>query len=386
MNQGEVENIERPENHRHTVLPIKEPEIYRAFKKAQELFWVDEEIDKTLVMDQAHWQTLDAGAQRLIKYILAFFAVSDSIVNESLTEEIASRIQTREIKLWYNYQIMIEDVHNATYSKLTDTYITNPVEKDRTFRAIENFPSIRKKIDWVRRWLGAKNDLSHLGEDSRYAISKLESLYKNAKRTAQLVMPDSDPEDEELEEFFHRFHLERPSLARQILINTIMEGIFFSASFAAIFWIYHIYRKLPGLSKANELISRDEGMHTQFGVNLYRDKMKHKLPEKEVHEIIAEAVDIETEFISEALPNDLTGMNAKLMTQYVQFVADQLLKSLGYRPYFGAVKPPSFDFMDKQSISVRIPDFFIDQDITEYGHHAAGLKPEEQSLDFSEDF
>jgi ribonucleoside-diphosphate reductase beta chain len=374
------------ENHRYTVFPIREPEIYKAFKKAQELFWVDEEIDKTLVNDHEEWKTLDSGIQRLIKYVLAFFAVSDGIVNETLAGELSERVQIREIKLWYNYQAMIEDVHNVTYSKLIDTYITNPAEKERTFKAIENFPSIRKKIEWVHRWLGSKNDLAKLGEDSRYAISKLEAFYKNAKRTAALFSPDDDIEDEDLEEFFSRFRNSRPSLARQVLINTIMEGIFFSGSFAAIFWVYHHYNKLKGLSKANELISRDEGMHTQFGVNLYRDKMKYKLSEREVHDIIAEAVDIEAEFISEALPQDLVNMNSRLMTQYIQFVADQLLRSLGYSPLYGVSMPESLSFMTKQSISVRIPDFFIDQDVTEYGHHAAGLKPEEQTLDFSEDF
>ncbi len=362
-----MEQIENVENGRYTVLPIKDEASWNSYKKAQELFWVDEEVEKLLVKDAEDWKTLDSGIQHLIKYILAFFAISDGIVNENLTEEIVSRIAIREIKMWYDFQIMMEDIHNTVYSKLIDAYITDPVEKHRTFNAIENFPSIKNKINWVRRWLGNKNDLHKLQPESMKCLRELRRA------------PISEP----MLELFEKMEVPQPDLARQILINAIMEGVFFSGSFCAIFWIYHHYHKLPGLSKANEYISRDEGMHTEFAIGLYRYKLQFKVPQVEVHKIMTEAVEIESEFINESLPKDLINMNSQLMTQYIRFVADQLLQSLGYSRLYNVTNP--FKFMEKQSMSVRMTDFFM-EDVTEYGIHNVGLKPADSELKFDEDF
>lgn len=385
-----TELIENPEEKRYTVFPIKDDPTWQAYKKAKEAFWVEEEIDSTLAKDREDWETLDPAIKHLVKYILAFFAVSDGVVNETLTEEIVNRINSREIKLWYNYQIMMEDIHNIVYSKLIDTYITVPSEKRKTFDAIEHFPSIRKKIGWVHRWLGKKNDVHKLDAETQESIRKLRDMYQVWTGVASMTLGFrgdpakhvSKPPDD-LQVLFSKLDQPRPTLARQLLINTIMEGLFFSASFCVIFWINHHYHKLPGLVKANEAISRDEGMHTLFGAKLY-NRMKHRLPENEVHSIIAEAVEIESDFINEALPKGLLNMNAVMMKEYLQFVADQLLILLKYKPLFGSTNP--FKFMEKQSMSVRIPDFFAIADVLEYGHHSAGMKPEDQTLSCNDDF
>jgi ribonucleoside-diphosphate reductase beta chain len=406
------EPLENSEFKRYTIFPLRDNQVWELYKKAQELFWVEEEVDSELAKDPKDWETLEAPIKHFIEHILAFFAVSDGIVNETLVEEILSRVQQREVRFWYDFQIMMEDIHNTVYSKLIDTYIKDPTKKAKLFNAIETYPAIRKKIEWVRRWLGKGNELAKLSDEKRAALLKLEKMYdmvkgfqsgmngmlsdapSKSKNVKKDDLFDSSPAGEsaletrepanDIERLFSELHVERPSLAKQILINTIMEGIFFSGSFCAIFWIYSTMRKLPGLAKANEFISRDEGMHTEFGIHLYRNKIKNRLPQKEVFEIVAEAVEVEAEFIRSALPKGLLGMNAELMTQYIQFVADQLLVQLGYQTYFKSTNP--FPFMNKQSTSVRIPDFFMDQAVSEYGHHSAGSKVEDNTLDFSEDF
>jgi ribonucleoside-diphosphate reductase beta chain len=379
-----MEHIEKPEEGRYTMFPIKRWDEWQAYKKAQKMFWVEEEIDTELAKDSRDWKTLDQPIRHFLEHILAFFAVSDGVVNETLTEEIISRIQVREIKLWYDFQIMMEDIHNIVYSKLIDTYIEDSDRKNQLFHALEHYPSIRQKIEWVQRWLGKNNEIHKLSQCKRDALVKLEMAYNQLQAIEKVInLSSSGVEDQSIKELFTELHEPRPALARQILINVIMEGVFFSGSFCAIYWIYNTYGKLPGLSKANEFISRDEGMHTDFGIHIYRT-LTYKLSQKQVHKIIKEAVEIESDFIRDALPKGLLGMNANLMTMYIQFVADQLLLGLGYDKCFGAENP--FTFMNKQSIGVRIGDFFTDGNISEYGHHAAGNTVDDQTLDFSENF
>jgi ribonucleoside-diphosphate reductase subunit M2 len=379
----QLEYVENPEHGRYTMFPIKYKKYFDAYKKGQAYYWVEDEINNELAKDEVDWPTLDPEIQHFLEHILAFFAVSDGIVNETLTEEVVDRIEIPEIKLWYHFQIMMEDIHNIVYSKLIDTYIKNTEHKQRLFSAIEHYPTIRKKVAWVHKWLGKENELAKLSSAVKTQIRKLKQAYQDLQKIKVIASSTSaSQQDDDIETFFAQLEEPRPALAKQILINVIMEGIFFSASFCAIYWIYNQYGKLPGLSKANEFISRDEGMHADYGIMIYRS-LKYKLSPSLVYTIMDEAVAIEADFIRSALPKGLLGMNAKLMTQYVKYVSDQLLQNLGYDKHFGDENP--FPFMDKQSVSVRIGDFFTDT-LTEYGHHSSGLTSNDQSLDFSEIF
>jgi ribonucleotide reductase beta subunit family protein with ferritin-like domain len=377
------ELIEYEEEKRYTMFPIKRWPEWRCYKKAQELFWVEEEIDTELAKNPHEWNGLDRKIRRFLKRILAFFAVSDGIVAETIVEDIINRIQVKEIKLWYNFQIMMEDIHNIVYSKLIDTYIQKEHKKQKLFNAIENYPTIRHKAEWAQKWSGRNNEINKLSNKNKKALQELEKIYRAVKELQKTLQADDQMEASEIDSLFIDLHEPRQSLARQVLINTIMEGVFFSGSFCAIYWIYNNGGKLPGLSKANEFISRDEGMHTDFGVHIYWTCI-NRLEQIEVHEIMKEAVDVEAEFICDALPVGLLGMNAELMTTYVQFVADQLLIRLGYDKVFNSENP--FPFMDKQSTSVRIGDFFTDGNISEYGHHSADTTINDQMLNFSEEF
>jgi ribonucleoside-diphosphate reductase beta chain len=377
-----VMSIESAEHKRYTIFPITHWREWKLYHTARSLVWFEEEIDLELVKDPADWATLDPAIKNFIEHILAFFAVSDGVVNETLTEQILDRVHPPEIKFWYHFQVMMEDVHNIVYSKLIDTYIKDAAHKERLFNAITHYPTIQKKINWVHRWLGKYNEIQTLSDDLRQALNTLVGEHQAMRRMCRETGAQAARETPGLERLIEQLREERPSLGHQILINTIMEGIFFTGSFCAIFWVYHQYGKLPGLSKANEFISRDEGLHTEFGIHIYRNRIVNKLPQSEVFKIIDEAVDIESEFIASALPIGLVNMNAQLMLQYIQFTADWLLVELGYSRRYKAENP--FAFMKKQSISVRMGDFFIDGNISEYGHFAAGTTVEDNEFDTSD--
>lgn len=333
-----MEPLEDTKLFRFFINPDPSNPVFKFYKKAQASFWVEEEIESELVKDTNVWSKVDKKIQELIKHQIAFFIIGDGRVNQTISEHLDSRIFDREVQLWYNYQKMMEDIHNIVYVKLADTYITNISERKKIFDAIENYPAINNKINWLKKWLGE----------------------------------DNKPLDE------------KPSLALQILVNIVMEGLFFQGSFCIIFWYGHHYGNLPGLTKSNEFISRDEGLHTDFGIYLYLYRIINKLPEHLVHQIFNEAVELELAFQHEALPSGLLNMNIELLSQYIKFVADQLLTALQYNKIYFVDNP--FKFMDKQSISVRSSDFFMDNNVSEYGHHTSGIKVEDQIIKFDENF
>lgn len=301
---------------RYTVSPIKDQEVYEWYLKAKGLIWHAEHLDIELAKDKFHWPNIPKNVQKVIKTVLSFFAISDGVVNENIETAFTGRIKSRECLLWYNFQKMMEDIHNITYGKLVEQYITDVAERKNLLDALTQFPSIKAKVDWI---------------------------HKNIRGDVPL--------------------------SKVILINTIVEGLMFSSSFAVIFWIADTFRAegggmaLPGLSKANEWISRDEGMHTEFGQLMYK-RCKNKLPAEQVTDIIKDAVEVESMFVREAMPEKMPAMNHDLMIQYVKFVADGLLVDLGYSKYYNVVNP--FSFIVKQNISVRQGDFFTDHAITEY--------------------
>lgn len=273
---------------RFTLYPIKYWDIFEMYRKAKASIWMVEEVD--LSKDLHDWNNLNSNEKFFLSYILAFFAASDGIVNENLVEKLYSEIQVPEARSFYSVQIFMENIHSEMYSLLIDTYIKDAQEKEKLFNAIETIPSIRKKADWALKWIHDMNN----------------------------------------------------NFSDRLLAFAVVEGIFFSGSFAAIYW----FKKrglLPGLTFSNELISRDEGLHTDFACLLFK-YLNNKPPKSKILKVVQEAVDLESEFLSEALPVSLIGLNKNLMGDYIKFVADRLLKELGLEKYYQTKNP--FEFMD----------------------------------------
>lgn len=312
---------------RFVLFPIKHDIIWQMYKKAEASFWTAEEID--LAQDLVDWNSkLNEDEKYFIKHVLAFFAASDGIVNENLAINFMNEVQYPEARCFYGYQIMIENIHSETYSLLIDTYIKDPNEKDKLFHAIDTIPCVGKKAEWALKWIS------------------------------------------------------NGTFQERLVAFAAVEGIFFSGSFCSIFWLKK-RGLMPGLSFSNELISRDEGLHCDFACLLY-SQLENKLNPEQVAEIIINAVEIEKEFVSDALPVRLIGMNAHLMCQYIEFVADRLLLSLGCAKHFNVTNP--FDFMEL--ISLQGKTNFFEKRVAEYqksGVMNSG-KPEGNVLTFDEDF
>ena len=300
-----VEPILKETNDRFVIFPIKHDEMWAMYKQAEASFWTAEEID--LQQDLTDWENkLTADERHFIKHVLAFFAASDGIVNENLAINFLNEVQYPEARCFYGFQIAIENIHAETYSLLIDTYIKDNKEKDFLFNAIETLPCVGKKADWAMRWI------------------------------------------------------ENGSFAERLVAFAAVEGIFFSGSFCSIFWLKK-RGLMPGLAFSNELISRDEGLHCDFACLLY-NQLQEKLPVSEVTAVITEAVEYEKEFVTDAIPVALIGMNAKLMCQYIEFVADRLLGELGCPKIYNATNP--FDFMEM--ISLEGKTNFFEKRVSEY--------------------
>lgn len=320
----ETELLLRENKDRFVILPIKYPEIWEMYKKCEASFWTAEEID--LSDDQKHWDNMNDGERHFISHILAFFAASDGIVNENLAVNFMSEVQLPEARCFYGFQIMMENIHSETYALLIDTYIKDPAEKDKLFHAIDTVPCVGKKAEWALRWIN------------------------------------------------------NGTFAERLIAFAAVEGIFFSGSFCSIFWLKK-RGLMPGLTFSNELISRDEGMHCEFACLLYR-MLENKLSKEAATAIITDAVEIEKEFISDALPVSLIGMNAKLMSQYIEFVADRWLGELGYPKVYNATNP--FDFMEM--ISLQGKTNFFEKRVGDYQKSGVLNTQENKSFSLDEDF
>jgi len=323
-----VEPILKENKDRFVIFPIKHHDLWEWYKKCEASFWTAEEID--LHQDLTDWTTkLNDDERYFIKHILAFFAASDGIVNENLAENFVNEVQYSEAKFFYGFQIMMENIHSETYSLLIDTYVKDDIEKDKLFNAIEVFPAIKKKADWALKWI------------------------------------------------------ESDSFAERLIAFAAVEGIFFSGAFCSIFWLKK-RGLMPGLTFSNELISRDEGVHCDFAVHLHNNHLVNKVPKERIKEIITNALDIEKEFITESLPVSLIGMNAKLMTQYLEFVTDRLLVELQCEKIYNVTNP--FDFMDM--INLQGKTNFFEKRVSEY--QKAGVlnndKKDESKISFDDDF
>jgi ribonucleoside-diphosphate reductase beta chain len=293
------EPILEPNPHRFVIFPIQHHDIWQHYKNQQACIWTAEEID--LEADLVDWNNkLNDDERHFIKHVLAFFAASDGIVNENLAENFVNNVQYAEAKFFYGFQIAMENVHSETYSLLIDTYIKDQKEKDKLFRAIETLDCVRKKAEWALKWI------------------------------------------------------DEGSFAQRLVAFAAVEGIFFSGSFCSIFWLKE-RGLMPGLGFSNELISRDEGLHCDFAVHIFNKHLVNKIPQDEITKIIKDAVEIEKDFVTDALPVSLLGMNATQMQSYIEFVADRLLQEFNCPKVYNAKNP--FDFMEKISVD-RKTNFF----------------------------
>ena len=306
-----MEPLLLPSDNQYTLFPVEHDDIMKMTKNSLAVIWMAEEVD--LTKDRPDWEKLTDNERYFIKNILGFFAGSDGIVMENLAVRFMKEVQCPEAKYFYSCQILMEAVHSETYSLLIDSYITNKEEKLNLLRAIKTIPCVAKKADWAKRWISAD-----------------------------------------------------ASFATRLLAFACVEGIFFSGAFCAIFWLKK-RGLMPGLTVSNEFIARDEGLHTDFACLLY-GKLLNKLSKKEATKIIREAVKIEKEFITESIPCSMIGMNADLMTQYIEFVADRLLLQLGYSKTYSATNP--FCFMER--ISLENKDNFFEKRVTNYAKAAVG--------------
>ena len=322
-----MEHLLNESEKRYVIFPIQHDKFWEMYKKAESSFWTTEELD--LSKDNADFEALEPNEQHFIKYILAFFAASDGIVNENLVERFTQEVQILEAKFFYGFQMMMENIHSETYSLLIDTLIKDPQEKHTLFNAIEEIPSIRKKAEWAQKWINDKHS----------------------------------------------------SFGHRVIAFAAVEGIFFSGAFCSIFWLKK-RGLMPGLSFSNELISRDEGLHTEFAVLMYHN-LVNKPTKEEILEIITDAVCIEKEFITESLSCELIGMNSKLMMEYIEYIADRLLKMLQIEPIYNTPNP--FDWMEM--IAIQGKTNFFEKRVGEYSNKAnPNIDSSENQITFDNDF
>lgn len=320
----EIEPILREDDSRYVMFPIKLDDVWKMYKKQVDSFWRAEEID--LSKDLGDWANLTTDEQNFISKVLAFFAASDGVVMENLALRFMQDVQFAEIRAFYGFQIMMENIHSEMYSLLIDTYIKGQEAKNALFQATKTHPSIGHKANWAKKWIGDN----------------------------------------------------RSSFAARLVAFACVEGIFFSSSFAAIYWVKK-RGLMPGLTLSNEFISRDEALHTEFAVLLY-SKLEKKLAKRRIVEIVKEAAEIEKRFVEDVLPDRLLGMNAKLMSQYVEFVADRLCLQLGYDKIYGSQNP--FDFMELISVETKVN--FFERTNSEYA--LANKVVDKDVFNFAADF
>ena len=322
MQQEEV--LLKENKDRFVILPINYPAIWEMYKRHEASFWTAEEID--LSADQKDWDNLTDGERHFIGHVLAFFAASDGIVNENLAINFMREVQVPEARCFYGFQIMMENIHSETYALLIDSYIKNPKEKNHLLHAIDTVPCVTRKANWALKWI------------------------------------------------------ENGTFAQRLVAFAAVEGIFFSGSFCSIFWLKK-RGLMPGLTFSNELICRDEGLHCEFACLLY-GMLQNKMSKDEVYDIIKEAVEIEKEFVTDALPVDLIGMNSRLMQQYIEFVADRWVTELGYPLIYNATNP--FDFMEM--ISLQGKTNFFEKRVGDYQKSGVLGDAASQSFSLEEDF
>jgi ribonucleoside-diphosphate reductase beta chain len=349
---------------RYTVFPIRYPNLWKFYKDHVASFWTVEEI--TLSDDLEDWNhKLSDNERFFIKNILAFFASSDGLVNENLVLNFYNEVQIPEARCFYTVQMDIESTHSLQYALLIDTYINDTEEKNKLFNAIETIPAIKKKADWILKWIEEGTTVVETMPTN--VMDEIRNLQKNYK-------------GDDMKNTFDFFLKERPAFEQRLIAFICVEGVFFSGAFCAIYWLKN-KGLMKGLGTANQFISRDEALHTEFAISLYL-MCENRLSQDKVHAIFSEAIVIEKEFITDSLSCSLLGMNTKLMSEYIEFVCDFWLVKLGYDKLYNTKNP--FSFMEMLSLETK--ENFFELNVSNYSKAGVGVDPEKMKITFDEDF
>ena len=357
-------------NSRFTVFPIQYPNLWAFYQKHLSTFWTTSEV--LLTDDLTDWkEKLNDNERFFIKNVLAFFAASDGVVNENLVQNFYTEVQIPEARQFYSVQMMLEAIHGEQYALLIDTYISDKQEQNFLFNAIDNIPAVKRKAEWA---------IKYIEEGSTVQASLPKGHLDSLKELQQLLQnnPDCSPEHLKALDNLTR---DRPSFGQRLLAFVCVEGIFFSGSFCAVYWLKS-RGLMPGLCTANEFVAKDENLHAEFAIELYKTFVKEPLSEDIVHNIFKDAVDIEKEFITESLPVSLLGMNSNLMKQYIEYVADRWLVMLGYNKIWNVEQP--FGFMEMLSLNTK--ENFFESRGTNYSRSGVGYTEEDNTIGFDEDF
>ena len=381
-----IENIEKEDDRRLAHQPVQYQHMFKFYKELEASFWTDEDIDKDSEKDPFDRERATPEEKRLFDYVQGFFAVSDFVVGDVIGEKLSKRIKNTDLRLVYSFIGMMENIHMITYSKVIEKAIKDSKERERVLNMSSKIPSIKRKIDWIRKWVGMDNDLHNLESKS---ITALFQLVERNNRLLTAIYPNEDIEkykSEELLELEQKLREKIPPLDRLLVALAIMEGVFFSGSFAVVFW-FAKNNMFPGASKANQLIKNDEGKHVENGALIHKTLIQYKMAQNVVYEMIREAVEIESDFMNDAMPegdSGLRGMNSKLMIRYIKYSADWVLDLFGYEKLYNIRFEDTFDFMTKQSITDTFTDFFKGEEVN-YKIHGVGETSEDKKTVFDDD-
>jgi ribonucleoside-diphosphate reductase subunit M2 len=380
------EDIEREDQKRLAHQPVQYIVFYKLYKELEASFWTDEDIDKDAERDCLDRNKATSAQIRLFDYTQGHFAAADFVVGDIISDKLMKRIKNTDVRIVLQYNGMMENIHSIVYAKVIEKAVKNKREREKIFEFASKVPTVQRKIDWIKKWVGWENDIHDLDKDT---IMSLFNLVDQNNRILSALHPNEDINQYKSD---HLLDLERklgeriPQLDRLLVALAIMEGVFFSGSFAVVFWFAKM-GMFPGASRANQLIKNDEGKHVETGALIHRLLIKHKEPQSIVYEMIKEAVEIENDFMKDAMPPDDTegmiGMNSKLMLKYIKFSADWVLDLFGYEKLYGIKFSETFDFMIKQSISDTFTDFFKSEE-TNYKIHGTNETAEDKQSVFDD--
>ena len=377
------EDIEKDDDKRLAHQPVQYQHMFKFYKEMEASFWTDEDIDKDSERDSFDYEKASPGEKRLFDYVQGFFAVSDFVVADVIGQKLTQRIKNSDVNIVYQFIGMMENIHMITYSKVIEKAIKNRKDREKVLTSASKIPTIKKKVDWIRKWVGMDNDVHCL--EKRTILALFELVERN-NRFLTAMYPGEDINKYKSEDILaleRKLEEKIPELDRLLIALAITESIFFSASFAVIFW-FSKNNMFPGASRANQLIRNDEGKHVENGALIHRTLIKHKLSQNIVHEMVKDAIEIETDFMEDAIPEGLRGMNSKLMIRYIKYSADWFLDVFGYEKLYNIRFEDTFDFMAKQSITDTFTDFFKGEE-TNYKIHGVNETAEDKKAVFEED-
>jgi len=383
-----AEEIEEESSGRMAHQPVQYDHMYRFYKEIEPSFWTDNDLNKDLETERFHYEKASKPEKRLWRYVQGFFAVSDFVVGDIIGKKLTNRIKNPDVNIVYQFIGMMENIHMISYSKVIEKAIFDPVEREKVLSSASKIPSISRKVNWISKWCGMENTIHDLDRDSILAIFE---LVERNNRILEAMYPGQDIsiyKSENILKLEEKLLDKIQPLSLLICALAILEGIFFSASFCAVFW-FGKRGLFPGSNKANELIRRDEGKHVENGALIYRTLIKYKIPQTLFHDMIREAVEIEADFINDALPENssegLPGMNNKLMLRYIKSQADYVLDLFGYEKIYNIRQEDTFEFMTKQSITDTFTDFFRGEEVNYKMHGGADESAKDKDVVFDED-